>query len=183
VVSVSGRGQLPPPRSDGQGQGADQRDQPEQEPGERELSGRGAELAALGRRARIALELALAAAAARFDEVSAAVAVSAAAARALWTRAAGHPGEAVDRTGVVVTTGAAACWTAVTGAGTPATGPFACAGPANQAASAQATAASAKMLPRHGQARLALVNIRDHVFPRTGEDNPTSSPKIDYMSV
>jgi hypothetical protein len=87
---------------------------------------------------------------------------SATAARAWWTRAAGRPGEAAVRTGddsVVRTTGAVACWTAVTGAGTPATGPFACAGPANQTESTQATATSAKMLPRHGQARLACINI------------------------
>jgi hypothetical protein len=108
---------------------------------------------------------------------------SAAAARVSRTRAAGRPGEAGDRTGELVTSGVAACWTAVAGAGTLASGPFACAGPANQAASVQATTASAKMLPRHGQASLALVNICTYVFPPTGENSPTSSPKIDYMTV
>jgi hypothetical protein len=97
------------------------------------------------------------AAAARLEALSTTVVGSAAAARALPTRAAVRPGEAADWD---VTAGVAACGTAVTGAGTPATDPFACAGPADQAATAQATTASVKMLPRHGQASLALINIR-----------------------
>jgi hypothetical protein len=88
---------------------------------------------------------------------------SAAAARASGTRAAGRPGEGEDRTAegwTVATTGAAACWTVVTGAATPDSGPFASATPAEQAASTQATTTVVEMLPRHGQARLALINIR-----------------------
>jgi hypothetical protein len=105
------------------------------------------------------LERVSAAVAAPVDAVMLRAADSAAAARALRTRAADRPGDAGDRTGTVVTTGVAACWTAVTGAGTPATGPPACAGPADQAAIAQAATASVKMLPRQEQARLALINI------------------------
>jgi hypothetical protein len=94
---------------------------------------------------------------------------SATAARALPTRATGRPGEAAGDDWMAVTTGVAACETTATGAGTPATGPFACAGPADQAARAQAAIASAKMLPRHGRAQFALVNIRRPRFPQTGE--------------
>jgi hypothetical protein len=89
--------------------------------------------------------------------------VCATVARAERTRATARRGEeagseVVCRT--AVTAGAVvACSTAATGATTPASGAFACAGPADHSASMQTPATNAEMLPRQERAQFALVNI------------------------